>query len=176
MQTQVQKEESVRLWNGVLKINDINVGLLKDAWIEVENVTAQIKAHNGKLPPRQRINSVKFKATMIEFNLENVKKVFGWTLAVVPEDTWAWTPKRKVLTYDDLIRAIEMYPIEFVNTNAEGKKFGVKIFKGYATNSMNFNFPDDEDLEATIELPIEFGAYPDENNQYFEIFDEQDVD
>lgn len=174
MQT-VQKEESVRLGNGVLKINNINVGLLKDAGVEVENVTAQIKAHNGKLPPRQKINSVKFKATMIEFNLENIKKVFGWSLTTVPEDSSAGTLKRKVLTYDDLIRAIEMYPIEFVNTNADGKKFGIKIFKGYATNSMSFNFPDDEDLEATIELPIEFGAYPDENNKYFEIFDEQDV-
>lgn len=80
----------------------------------------------------------------------------------MPANATAGTPERKVLTYDDLIRAIAMYPIEFTNTDADGKKFGIKIFKAYATNSMAFDFPDDEDLESTIELPIEFGAYPDE--------------
>ncbi len=52
MQTQVQNEESVRLWSWILKVNWVNVWLLKEASIELDTAVAQIKADNGKLPPR----------------------------------------------------------------------------------------------------------------------------
>lgn len=174
MQTQVQKESSIRLWHWILKVNGVNIWALQEAGLEVEQQTAEIKFSNSKLPPRRKITNVKFKATMVEFNFENIKSIFGWELTTV--DAQAWEKKKKVLTYDDVLRAIELYPIEFVNTDAEGKKFGIKIFKAYATNSLNFTFPSDEELDKTIELPIEFGAYPNEDNKYFEMFDEQDVD
>ncbi len=175
MQTTVQKEESVRLGNGILKINDINIGALKGAGIEVEQITAQLKFSNAKLKPRSKIKDVKFKATMVEINLDNLKKIFGGELSTVTADTSTTGNERKVLTYDDFLRVIETYPLVFENTDSKGKKFGVKIFQAYATNSINFTFPDDEDLEATIELPIEFGAYPNDDNKYFEIFDEQAI-
>lgn len=176
MQTQVQKEKSIRLWHWILKVNGVNIWALQDAWIEVEQQTAEIKFKNSKLPPRRKISNVKFKATMVEFNFENIKKIFGWELTTVEADSLKWIKKRKVLTYDDVLRVIEMYPIEFENTDGAWKKFWIKIFKAYATNSINFTFPSDDELDKTIELPIEFGAFPDENNKYFEMFDEQDVE
>lgn len=79
MQTSVQKENSVRLWSWVLKINNVNVGLVEGVSVEVDSITAQIVAHNGKLPPRSKVNWVKFKASLYEVNLENLKTIFGWT-------------------------------------------------------------------------------------------------
>jgi len=254
MQTQVQKPESIRLWSGVFKIDWVNIWVMKDAGLEATTLIWQIKWHNGKLPPRQKLDWLKFKGTMIEINLENVNKVFGWEFSSVAWNpvvvTWeshgtgwvVWTPfklnnkngdntivasitikagwsalvlntdyrtyvwdwvngelwytyivpltaqtlaitadytytpyAKKVITYDDLIRVISMYPIEFINTDANGKQFWVKIFQAYATNSINFNFPSDDDIEASLELPMEFWAYPDSNNKYYEIIDEQDV-
>lgn len=177
MQTQVQKEDSVRLWNWVLKVNNVNIGLVKDAGLETETLVGQIKGHNGKLPPRLKLNWVKFKATMLEINFENLQKIFGWELTTIEGVSNTDNPgkTRKIITYDDLIKAITMYPVEFINTNANGEKFGVKIFQAYATNGLSLPFPSDEDLEASMEVPIEFGAYPNENNQYFELIDEQDV-
>lgn len=254
MQTQVQKENSVRLWNWVLKVNNVNIGLVKDAGLETETLVGQIKGHNGKLPPRQKLNGVKFKATMLEINFENLNQIYGWdfssiagtpvavtneahgvgwvigtpiklnnkngdnsVVASISIKAWAstlvlntdyrvyvadgnnwekgftyiiplttqtlaitanytYTPfEKKVITYNDLIKAITMYPVEFINTDANGKEFGVRIFQAYATNGLSLSFASDEELEASMEVPIEFGAYPNENNQYFEIIDEQDV-
>lgn len=174
MQTWVLKEKSIRLWHWILKVNGVNIWALQDAGLEVEQQTAEIKFKNSKLPPRRKISNVKFKATMVEFNFENIKSIFGWELTTV--EASSGKNKRKVLTYDDVLRAIEMYPVEFENIDSSWKKFGIKIFKAYATNSLNFTFPGDDELDKTIELPIEFGAHPNEDNKFFEMFDEQDVE
>lgn len=173
MQTTVQNEKSVRLGNGVLKVNNVNVGLIKDASLEVTRLTAVIKAHNGKLPPREKTESVMFRATLMEINMVQLNQIYGGELTTVAA---AWeVPARKVLTYDDLIRAITLYPVEFENTDADGKKFGIKLFNAYATNSLAMTFPEDDNLEATVEVPVEFGAYVNEDNQFVEIYDEQDM-
>lgn len=177
MQTAVQKEDSVRLWSWILKVNNVNIGLVKDAWLETETLVWQIKAHNGKLPPRQKLNWVKFKAIMLEINLENLQKIFGWELTTIDWVSNTDNPgkTRKVITYDDLIRAITMYPVEFINTNADWEKFWVRIFQAYALNGLTLPFGSDEELEASMEVPIEFGAYPNVDNKYFEVIDEQDI-
>lgn len=175
MQTTVQKEKSMRLGSWVLKINNLNLWLLRWATLDTEIQTAQIVADNGKLPPRQRLKTATFKATLLEINLDNLKKIFGWELTTVEADSWAWTKKRKVLTYDDLLKALELYPLEFLN-ETDWKKFGVRFFKAYAKNSISLNFPSDEELDKTMELPVEFEAFPNEEGKMFEIIDEQDVE
>lgn len=176
MQTQVQKEKSMRLGSGVLKINKVNVWLIRWATLDTEIQTAQIIADNGKLPPRQRLKSATFKATLLEINLENLKKIFGWELTTLEADSNTETnKKRKVLTYDDFIKALELYPLEFLN-ESDWKKFGVRFFKAYANNSISLNFPSDEELDRTMELPVEFEAFPNEQGKMFEIIDEQDVE
>jgi len=175
MQTQVQKEKSVRLGNWVLKINNVNVWLIRSAEFSSELKVAQIIADNGKLPPRRKLSSATFKATLLEIDLDNMRKIFGWELTTVPEDQWQGIKKKKVLTYDDLIKAIDLYPVEFMN-DSEGKKFGIKFFKAYAKSSIALNFPSDEELDKTMELPIEFEAFPNDDNKLFEIIDEQNVD
>lgn len=183
-------------------MNGVNVGILKDASLEVERVTAQIAGHNGKLPPREKIQSVKFKATLMEIRLANLKQIFGGNLAsivgtpVVVSDeahgtgwvlgtpikilnkngantivtaitvkaggssltnntdyrtyvadgvngtkgytyivpltaqtlaitvSYTYTPNVKnVITYDDLIRTIATYPVDFINTNGDGEEY-----------------------------------------------------
>lgn len=176
MQNNVQKPDSVRLWNWSLLVDWINIWLVEDAWLEVTETIWQVKGHNWKMPPRRKLTDVKFKATMLELNFENIKKIFWWELTTLDaaSNTETWN-ERKVLTYDDLIRKISMYPISFENKDADWKVFWVKIFQAYSTNSMNFTFPSEDDLETSIKLPIEFWAYPDENNKYYELIDEQDM-
>lgn len=174
MQTTVQNEKTVRMWSWILKINDINVWLLNWATLETEILTAQIIADNGKLPPRKKMKSATFKATLLEVNLENLKKIFGWELTTVPADSQTGTKKRLVITYDELIKALELFPVSFVNT-IEDKWFWIKFFKAYSSNNITLNFPSDEELDKTMELPVEFQAFPDDNGKLFEIFDEQAV-
>lgn len=81
MQTQVQKNNSIRLWNWVLTVNWVNVGLIKDAKVEIEKIIWQIVASNWKVPPRDKIKWVKFSATLLELNLENLNQIFWWTFS-----------------------------------------------------------------------------------------------
>jgi hypothetical protein len=48
-----------------------------------------------------------------------MKKIFGGELTTVPADTQAGTKKRLVITYDELIKALELFPITFINTIEE---------------------------------------------------------
>jgi hypothetical protein len=91
-----------------------------------------------------------------------------WETVVTPA-----IPARKVLTFDDLIHLIATYPVEFVNTDENWKKFGIKIFEGYSSSALNFDFWDDNDLESFSSISVEFTWLADENWKKFEIFDEQ---
>ncbi|MBT3726220.1 hypothetical protein HOG21_00520 [bacterium] len=73
------------------------------------------------------------------------------------------------------MKALSLYEVIFENTDENGKKFGIKIYKGYATSNLAFDFPEDDDLESVSSIPVEFVGYPDGNNNLFEIFDEQSV-
>ena len=254
MQTPVQRSESIRMWSGVLKIDGINIWALKWSWLEVSFLIAQLKFANAKLPPRKKLNEVKFKAEIVELYLNNLAKLDGiWELVdtsgeletKTDESYWevgtaytpiklqnkngdnseitlttvkAWgstvtwtsyttylwdginwelgytyllfksiqsweitmtydiTPNvRKTLTYKDLLKVLSLYEVVFENTDENGKKFWVKLFQWYSTSNLSFDFPDDDDLESVVSIPVEFVGYPDENNKLFEIFDEQAV-
>ena len=254
MQTPVVKSESIRMWNGVLKIDWVNIWALKWAWLEVSFLLAQLKFANSKLPPRKKLDQVKFNAEIVELYLDNLAKIDGiWDLTNTPWTTqtktdesywevwtaytpiklknknwnnsiititsvkawwttigstsyktylWNWingeiwytylifksvqtwdiqitydvTPNaKKTLTYEELLKALNLYELVFENTDENGKKFWIKIYKWYSTSNLAFDFPEDDDLESVASIPVEFIWYPDQYNKVFEIFDEQSV-
>ena len=254
MQTPVQRSDAIRMWNGILKLDWVNIWALKWAWLEVSFLIAQLKFANSKLPPRKKLDQVKFNAEIAELYLDNLSKIDGiWDLVntagtpvnITDESYWdvgiAYTPVKllnkngdntiititnvkawgttvtassystyvwdgengelgetyllfksvqageitvtytytpnatKTLTYKDILKALSLYEVIFENTDENGKKFGIKIYKGYATNNLAFDFPEDDDLESVSSIPVEFIGYPDGNNNLFEIFDEQSV-
>lgn len=77
MHTQAQSERSVRLGSGIIYINNINIGLLEGAELEATKNVLQIKADNGRLPPRVRLEKVTFKANLYEINLANFDLIEG---------------------------------------------------------------------------------------------------
>jgi len=254
MQTPVQRSESIRMWNGILKLDWVNIWAIKSAWLEVSFLLAQLKFANTKLPPRKKLDEVKFNAEIVELHLDNLAKIdgiwdllntagtpviitdesygdvwiaytpiklksqngddsliaitnvkaWGSTVTTTSYSTYVWdgengekgatylvfksvqageitvtydfTPNTtKTLTYKDLLKALTLYELIFENTDENGKKFGIKIYKGYATSNLAFDFPEDDDLESVSSIPVEFIGYPDQNNNVFEIFDEQSV-
>jgi len=254
MQTPVQKSESIRMWNGVLKIDGINIWALKWAWLEVSFLLAQLKFANTKLPPRKKLDQVKFNAEIVELYLDNLAKIdWIWTLSNTPgtsqtvtnenyqevgsaynpikiknkngdnslivlttvkawwttvasssystyiwdginwefwftylifksaqtwviEITYNYTPTtKKTLTYEEILKALNLYEVTFENTDENGKKFWIKIYKWYSTSNLAFDFPEDDDLESVSSIPVEFIWYPDQYNKVFEIFDEQAI-
>ena len=254
MQTPVQKTESIRMWSWILKIDWVNIWALKWSWLDVSFLVAQLKFANAKLPPRKKLDEVKFKAEIVELYLDNLAKIdwiwdltnTAWTPVTITDESywevwtaylpiklknknwdnsiitlttvkawwstvtwtsyttyiWDWTNweiwatylvfksiqtweitmtydytpnTTKTLTYEDLLKALTLYEVVFENTDENGKKFGIKIYKGYASSNLAFDFPEDDDLESTATIPVEFVWYPDDNNKVFEIFDEQSV-
>lgn len=71
-QTQVQKANAVRVGNGILKLGGTNIGLLRNAILNVEYNTLQIRAHNGYLPPKKKPASVVFTAELYEIDVDNL--------------------------------------------------------------------------------------------------------
>jgi hypothetical protein len=77
MQTVVQNQQSVRFGSGILALNGVNLGLLKDAKSVVTRKVLEYKAHNGRLAPRVKIESIKFTATLVELDLDNLANLDG---------------------------------------------------------------------------------------------------
>jgi hypothetical protein len=77
MQTVVQNQNSVRFGSGILALNGVNLGLLKDAKSVVTRKVLEYKAHNGRLAPRVKIDSIKFTATLVELDLDNLDNLDG---------------------------------------------------------------------------------------------------
>jgi len=75
MQTQPQKIPSIRFGSGVLKIDGVNVGLLDNGKMAIEFATLRLKAHNGQLPVKKKIESVKFTAELYEIHLPNISAI-----------------------------------------------------------------------------------------------------
>jgi hypothetical protein len=89
---------------------------------------------------------------------------------------YTYTPNAKnVYTYSDIIRAISLYEAKFVNTDENGKKFSVTIPKGYNVGNLSFAFSSDDKLDEAMTYPLEFEAYPDQNNVMLILEDEQAV-
>lgn len=77
MHTSAQNSRSVRLGSGIMYINNVNIGLLEAAELDTTRSVLQIKADNGRLPPRVKLEKVMFKATLYEVNLANFDTIDG---------------------------------------------------------------------------------------------------
>lgn len=75
MQTAVQKSQSIRLGSVAMYLDSVNIGLLEDAQLEVAYNVIDLRAHNGKLPPRKKVESVKASASLWELFLDNIQKI-----------------------------------------------------------------------------------------------------
>lgn len=75
MQTSAQKPTSIRLWSVEMKLDWVNIGLLENAKLEVAYNVLNIKAHNGRLPPRKKVENVKVTAEIWELFLDNLAKI-----------------------------------------------------------------------------------------------------
>lgn len=78
--------------------------------------------------------------------------------------------------YKDVQKSLAMNRFRFVNTNADGKEFGVEIYQGYNAAGIEATFQPDSSTDDALSIPIEIKAFPVAvSNNMFRIFDEQDV-
>lgn len=175
MQNTVINSKSVRLWSGVLKVDWIDIGAIDSAGLDATFKVTHLKFKNAQLEPRKKLEDVTLKADMVELDIVKLQKIYWWELTTVAgadntENAWV---DRKILTFDDLINVLDTYEVTFVNTDEDGKQFGVKVLKGYSAGNLAFDFGDDDDLESFSKIPLEFKGLSDSNGKMFEIFDEQ---
>lgn len=74
MRTNVQNERAIRIGSGVIRKGGVNLGLFDKGTLELSVNTLQVRASNGHLPPRQKVESVKFSAELYEIDLNNFHK------------------------------------------------------------------------------------------------------
>lgn len=104
-QTQVQKTKAIRFGSGVLKIDGTNLWLLDNAQLVVAFNVVQLRAHNGYLPVKKKIENIEFSAELYEVHLDNIQKIdshgvlsnTAWSLVNVTGEvlgTWwtVWSP------------------------------------------------------------------------------------
>lgn len=255
MQNSVKRAESIRMWNGILRIDGVDVWALEAASLEATFLVSQIKFANAKMPPRKKLDEFTFNATLVELFFDNLVKIdwvgqledvvwvltnvtneahgVGWvvgkpfkllqkngdntlvTIATIKANTttlvagtdyntyvgdgdngekwytyivpltaqtlaitanYSYTPNAsKKITYDDLIRLLSFYEVEFYNYDANGKKFGIRIPQGYSSSNLAFEFPKDDDFESYSQIPVSFKWFPGANGRIFELIDEQSV-
>jgi hypothetical protein len=74
-QTSAQKVSSIRYGSGVMRINGVNVGLINKAKLEAKYTMIEIKASNGRLPPKKKIESAIFTAELVEVDLTTINSI-----------------------------------------------------------------------------------------------------
>ena len=91
--------------------------------------------------------------------------------------SYSYTPNEMVqILYSDVLQTLATNRFRFVNTDENGKKFGIEMYEGYNKAGFELAFRGDDDTENVMELPIELKAYPSGvNSNLFRIFDEQAV-
>lgn len=75
--TQAQAPQTIRYGSGILRVGGQNVGLLEGAKADLQWSVIQVKAHNGRLPAKKKIQEVKFEASLYEINLEVLAMLDG---------------------------------------------------------------------------------------------------
>lgn len=74
-QTTAQNEKAIRFGSGVLKIDGTNVGLLDNANLAINFNMVQIRAHNGYLPVKKKLESIQFTAELYEVHLPIIQEI-----------------------------------------------------------------------------------------------------
>jgi len=128
MQTPVQRSESIRMWSGILKIDWVNIWALKWSWLEVSFLIAQLKFANSKLPPRKKLDEVKFSAEIVELYLDNLAKIDGiWDLVNTPWTSVTITDESYWLVWTAYT------PIKLLNKNGDNTKVVLTEVKAWWT-------------------------------------------
>jgi len=78
-------------------------------------------------------------------------------------------------TVADVNSVIGTYPVEFVNTNKEGKEFLIGLYEAYQSKGIEWGFQSDDKLDEVMSQPLEFVALPDGDNLLYYIKDEQGI-
>lgn len=78
-------------------------------------------------------------------------------------------------TVADVNSVIGLYPVEFVNTNKDGKEFVIGLYSAYQANGIEWGFQADDKLDDVMSQSLEFVAFPDGDNLLYYIRDEQGV-
>lgn len=113
MHTQAQQQQSIRMWSGILKVAWVNLWLWDNFKLAVEYSVLQIKAHNGHLPPKKKVSSVKFTWELYEAYLANFDKIDGFgTLGTVTSTPVS--PTWEVLSWWTIWK-----PIKIANKNGD---------------------------------------------------------
>lgn len=115
MQTTAQNTKAIRFGSGVLKIDNVNVGLLDNARMTLAYSIAQIKAHNGVLPIKKKIDTAEITAELYEVDLDNIAKIDSHGVLVN-------TPATAVnVTDEDLGTGLTANtPVALANANGNG--------------------------------------------------------
>lgn len=77
MQNSVQNSKSIRYGSGILKINGINIGALKNVEMGIDYTTLQLKSDNAKLPPRRVVTKAALSASILEISLDSLAMLDG---------------------------------------------------------------------------------------------------
>jgi hypothetical protein len=90
---------------------------------------------------------------------------------------YTYTPlANRTQLYQDIIKTLSRNRFKFVNTDSNGKEFGIEFYEGYNRAGIEATFQPDETTDDAMNLPIEIKAFPVAGSQnLFRIFDEQDV-
>lgn len=116
-QTQAQKTKAIRFGSGVLNVDGINLWLLDNAQMTVAYNTVQLRAHNGYLPVKKKIESVEFTAELYEVHLDNIEKVDSH--GVLTNIAWSAV---NIADEDLQTNVGEWEVIELANHNGDGTK------------------------------------------------------
>jgi hypothetical protein len=91
---------------------------------------------------------------------------------------YTYTPiVSKTQVFKDVQKALALNKFQFVNTDADGKRFIVEMPRGYNTAGIEATFQPDTTTDDALSIPIQIKAYPVAlTNEMFRVTDEQDVE
>jgi len=132
MQTNVQKEDSVRFWSWVCEVFNgsawVNIWMIRDANLEVTKLIKQFIWSNAKTSPKSRITEAKFNFSLYEIDLSTINlidwdatySIVDWTLVNI---TWEalWTGWTKDV------------PIKLANKNWDNSKVTNIVIDAWGT-------------------------------------------
>lgn len=90
---------------------------------------------------------------------------------------YTYTPlASKEQLFKDIVKTLALSRFKFVNTDEDGKEFGIEFYEGYNRAGIEATFLPDNTTDDALSIPIEIKAFPVSGSQnLFRIFDEQDV-
>lgn len=101
--------------------------------------------------------------------------VTAQTLAITFGYTYTPNASKEQL-YKDVVKTLATNRFKFVNTDEDGKEFGIEFYEGYNRAGIDATFLPDDTTDDALNMPLEIKAYPVVGTQnLFRIFDEQDA-